>query len=159
MKALVKFMKSTRPISAFALLFSLVSLRFACAASARGATKDRQAIITLEQQWLHARDAAALERILAPDFVHVIPMDHFLSKQEQIDWFVHHPRPKGRHTKFDQLNVRIFVDVGIVNGSVVATDDHGKELGRTMFTDVFVFRDGRWQAVNAQENTVRPEKR
>jgi hypothetical protein len=26
-----------------------------------------------------------------------------------------------------------------------------------MFTDVFVFRDGRWQAVNAQENAIRPQ--
>jgi hypothetical protein len=45
--------------------------------------------------------------------------------------------------------------VGIVNGSVIATNDSGKVLDRTMFTDVFVFRDGRWQAVNAQENKVR----
>jgi hypothetical protein len=30
-----------------------------------------------------------------------------------------------------------------------------EEVDRTVFTDVFVWRDGRWQAVNAQENTVR----
>jgi hypothetical protein len=118
-------------------------------------TKDRQAILSLEQEWLHAHDAATLDRILASDFVHVIPLDHFLTKQEHIDWFVKHPKPTNRHTKFDKLNVRIYGDVGIVNGSVVATDDNRKELDRTMFTDVFVFRDGRWQAVNAQENGVR----
>jgi hypothetical protein len=52
--------------------------------------------------------------------------------------------------------VRLYGDVGIVNGSVIATDENGKELDRTMFTDVFVFRGERWQAVNAQENQVRP---
>ena len=85
-----------------------------------------------------------------------MPFDHVLSKQEQIDWSVQHPEPKDRHTRFDKLNVRLYGDVGIVNGSVIATDGNGKELDRTMFTDVLVYRDGRWQAVNGQENGVRP---
>jgi hypothetical protein len=135
------------------VLVLLVSfVRFASAAKPRDPTKDRGAIIAIEQEWLHAHDAATLDRILASDFVHVIPVDHFLTKQEHIEWVVKHPEPKNRHTKFNKLNVRLYGDVGIANGSVIATDDSGKELDRTMFTDVFVFRDGRWQAVNAQEN-------
>lgn len=121
----------------------------------RDPAKDREAIIALEQEWLHASDAATLDRILASDFVHVIPVDHFLTKQEHIDWTVKHPEPKDRHTRFDKLNVRLYGDVGIVNGSVIATYASEKELDRTMFTDVFVYRDGRWQAVNGQENGVR----
>ena len=127
----------------------------AFAQTARDPVKDRQALIALEEEWLHAHDATTLDRILASDFVHVINIDHFLTKQEHIEWVVKHPEPKGRHTKFDKLNVRLYGDVGIVNGSVIATDGPGKEIDRTMFTDVFVFRDGRWQAVNAQENKVR----
>ncbi len=123
--------------------------------SVRDPTKNRAAIIALEQEWLHASDAATLDRILASDFVHVVPVDHFLTKQEHIDWTVKHPEPKDRHTRFDKLNVRLYGDVGIVNGSVIATDPNGKELDRTMFTDVFVYRDGRWQAVNGQENGIR----
>lgn len=122
----------------------------------QNAAGDEQAITQLENEWLHAKDAATLDRILAPDFVHVIPLDHFLTKQEHIDWFVRHPRPADRHTKFDKLNVRIYGNVAIVNGSVIATGASGKELDRTMFTDVFVKRHERWQAVNAQENQVRP---
>ncbi|HKW16540.1 MAG TPA: nuclear transport factor 2 family protein [Terriglobales bacterium] len=140
----------------FALLFLTgIYVSFGFASNPQDPAKDRQAIIVLEQEWLHARDAATLNRILASDFVHVIPVDHFLTKQEHIDWVVQHPEPKDRHTRFDKLNVRLYGNVGIVNGSVIATDDSGKELDRTMFTDVFVFRDGRWQAVNAQENGVR----
>jgi len=56
----------------FLLLFSL-----AFAQSSRSPAGDRQALIDLEQQWLHAHDAASLDRILASDFVHVIPADHF----------------------------------------------------------------------------------
>jgi hypothetical protein len=41
-----------------------------------------------------------------------------------------------------------------MNGLLIATDENGKELSRWLFTDVFVRRDGRWQAVNAQETPV-----
>jgi hypothetical protein len=36
---------------------------------------------------------------------------------------------------------------------VVSADDSQRE-GRTIFTDVFVRRDKRWQAVNAQETVA-----
>jgi hypothetical protein len=118
-------------------------------------TRDRETLTRLENEWLHAKDAATLDRILAPDFVHVIPADHFLTKREHIDWFGKHPPPENRRTKFEQFRVRFYGNTAIVNGSVIATDDNGKEVDRTMFTDVFVFRQGRWQAVNGQENDVR----
>ena len=140
----------------FGPLVLLLLWGLAYAQSSRDPSKDREAIIALEQEWLHAHDAATLDRILASDFVHVVPVDLLLKKQQHIDWVVAHPEPKDRHTKFDRLNVRLYGDVGIVNGSVIATDENGKELDRTMFTDVFVFRVDRWQAVNAQENQVRP---
>jgi hypothetical protein len=124
----------------------------------RDRDKDREKITRLEQEWLHAKDAATLDRILAPDFVHVIPMDHFMTKQEHIDWHVKHPEPEAHNTRFDKFNVRFYGDTAIVNGSVIATNPLGKVLERTMFTDVFVFRDGKWRAVNAQENDVRPER-
>jgi hypothetical protein len=137
------------------IFLSLLSCALVSAQLTRDPTKDREAIIALEQEWLHAEhDAPVLDRILASDFVHVIPFDHFLNKQEHIDWAVKHPEPKDRRLKFDKLNVRVYGDVGIANGSVVASDASGKELDRTMFTDVFVYRDGRWQAVNAQENAA-----
>jgi Domain of unknown function (DUF4440) len=122
----------------------------------RDCRSDREAVTQLENQWLHAKDAATLDRILAPDFVHVIPADRFLTKQEHINWFVKHPEPADRRTRFDKFQVRFYGDMAIVNGSVIATDKHGKELDRTMFTDVFIRRDGRWQAVNGQENPARP---
>ncbi len=140
--------------SALVILFACTGSISLWSQTARNPTKDREAIVALEQEWLHASDAATLDRILASDFVHVIPVDHFLTKQEHIDWTVKHPEPKGRHTRFDKLQVRLYGDVGIVNGSVIASDPSGKELDRTTFTDVFVYRDGRWQAVNGQENAV-----
>ena len=124
--------------------------------SARSVESNRTALLSLEDEWLHARDAATLGRILSEDFVHPAPQGLFLSKAEHIDWFVKHLPPANRKTRFDRMLVRIYGDTGVVNGMVIASDESGKEVGRTVFTDIFVYRDGRWQAVNAQENEVGP---
>jgi len=44
----------------------------------------------------------------------------------------------------------VYGTVGIVNGMVVETGGNTL-VRRTLFTDVFAYRDGQWQAVNAQE--------
>jgi Domain of unknown function (DUF4440) len=120
----------------------------------RAPEADKTELLALEDQWLHARDAATLERILAADFVHPVPPGIFLTKGEHIDWYVKHLPPASRKTRFDHLQVRVYGDTGIVNGMVIASDESGKELDRSIFTDVFVYREGKWQAVNAQENRV-----
>jgi hypothetical protein len=120
----------------------------------RDADSDRKALVALEDGWLHARDAGTLDRILADDFVHPVAPGLFLSKTEHIDWFTKHLPPASRKTRLDHLRVRLYGDTAIVNGLVIATDGSGKEQDRSIFTDVFVYRDGRWQAANAQENRV-----
>ena len=106
----------------------------------------RAALIQIENEWLHARDAATLDGILAPDFVHVLPSGDFITKEQHIAWFKQHgSNPDAR---FTELRVRIYGNVAIATGTVVAKERE------TVFTDVFVKRDGRWQAVNAQENAV-----
>jgi hypothetical protein len=107
---------------------------------------DRSEILRLEDQWLHARDAATLDRILAPDFVHVLPSGDFITKEQHIAWFKQHGgNPDAR---FKNVRVRIYGDVAVATGTVVAKERE------TVFTDVFVKRARRWRAVNAQENVV-----
>jgi hypothetical protein len=116
----------------------------------------RAALVALENEWLaNEHNAAALERILASDFVHPLPTGEFVTKAQHIAFSSAHPRPANRKQHFDQLRVRVYGDVGIVNGIVLTSDQEGREVDRRIFTDVFVKRDGRWQAVNAQENAVR----
>jgi len=122
--------------------------------TARSSEADRKTLLALEDEWLHARDAATLQRILADDYVHPVAQGVFLSKAEHIEWYVKHLPPPVRKTRFDQVRVRIYGDTAVANGIVIASDESGKELDRSVFTDVFVYRDGRWQAVNAQENRV-----
>jgi hypothetical protein len=123
------------------------------AAGGDGLESRRRELLQVEDEWLRARDAATLERILAEDFVHPVAQGYFLTKAEHIAWFVKHPPPAGLSRRLERLQVRLYGPVGVVNGMVVASQGGGPE-SRTVFTDVFELRDGRWQAVNAQENVV-----
>jgi Domain of unknown function (DUF4440) len=107
-------------------------------------------LVALEQHWLEVEDdPQALDSILAPDFLHVVPAG-IITKSDQIDFMRKHPSPEQRATKhFEDMHVRVYGIVGIVNGIVVASD--GETTKRTLFTDVFVYRASKWQAVNAQE--------
>ena len=149
-----------RRIALLALPACVVLAPAICAAQARrGADGDRRAIIQLEAQWLRAEagDSAALDSILADDFVHPVPQGVFLTKRQQIAWTVGHPRPANRTARFARLDVRLYRDVAIATGIVENVDASGADLRRSMFTDVFAWRAGRWQAVNAQENAVPPD--
>src|SRR5436190_22007758 len=151
----------------FSILLAIASC--ACAtgfplqAQSRTPERDRAALVALENEWLaNEHNAAALERILASDFVHPLPTGDFITKAQHIAFSSAHPPPANRKQHFDQLRVRVYGDVGIVTGVGVATEEKGPsqtgendEVDRTVFTDVFVWRAGRWQAVNAQENAVR----
>ena len=57
---------------------------------------------------------------------------------------------------FEDMHVRVYGTVGIVNGIVVETGAGG--IRKTLFTDVFAYRDGKWQAVSAQELPAAEEK-
>jgi ketosteroid isomerase-like protein len=119
----------------------------------RSAEEDRRAVLDLEHQWLDAYDAPTLDRILADDFVHPVMTGQFLSKREHIDWTVGHPPPPTLRARFERLDVRLFGDVAIAVG-IVSTEGVGDRPQRTIFTDVFARRHGRWQAISAQESEV-----
>ena len=127
----------------------------ACAGALKRSTAvDRQAIIALENQWITAIDVVTLDRVLAEDFVHPVYSGDIINKTQNIEWLMKHPRPANRHARFARMDVRLFGDVAQAYGTVSVSDDAGKEVSRNVFTDVFVYRAGRWQAVSAQETVV-----
>ena len=129
-----------------------------CGAPVLGQTKDnpvspekaKQELLDLENHWLQVEDDPdALESILAPDFLHVVGAG-IITKDEQLNFMRKHPAPRSKQAKhFDDMHVRVYGTVGIVNGVVVASE--GGTTRRTLFTDVFAYRGGKWQAVSAQE--------
>ncbi len=138
-----------------AVFIWLMHMGAAAATPQRTAEQDRQALIALENTWLRGEhDAAVLDPILASDFIHPVVTGDFLTKAQHISYSSRHVPPANLKNRFENLSVRIYGDVGIVSGIFVTSDEHGKDVNRTIFTDVFVYRDGRWQAINAQENEV-----
>ena len=121
------------------------------------ADKSKQELLGLENHWLQVEnDANALESILAPDFLHVVPAG-IITKDQQLSFMRRHPAPEETPEKhFEDMHVRVYGTVGIVNGIVAATAAGGSR--KTLFTDVFAYRDGKWQAVSAQELPAAAEK-
>jgi hypothetical protein len=135
----------------FALLLAAAPL-----AGRAGPPDDRQAIAAIEQRWLdHIADPAVLQDILAEDFVHPVQEGDFIGKAEQIAWAKAHPSAPDRIARFERLDVRLYGNTAVATGVTVASQPGWPTARRILFTDVFVRRDGRWQAVNAQE-TVAP---
>jgi hypothetical protein len=112
--------------------------------------KAKQELLEEENLWLQVEnDPSALEDIMAPDFLHVVSVG-IITRDEQLGYMRKHPAPHSNEQKhFEDLHVRVYSNVGIVNGIVVAED--GARRKKTLFTDVFACRDGKWQAVSAQE--------
>jgi hypothetical protein len=117
----------------------------------RKVERDTQTLLKLEDRWLATEDNPdALRLILADDFIHVLPAG-FITKAEQIGYITKHGLPEARRRKsFEDERVRIYGDAGIVTGAVITELADGSKT-KFYFTDVFAYRQGIWQAVNAQE--------
>ena len=116
---------------------------------------DSQQLMNLEQRWLVAgeqRDLTALREILADDFMHITYLGTLRSKADHLKSTL--APAKSRQT-LDDLQVRLYGDTGVVTGENVISALDGSYVYKLRFTDVFVKRANRWQAVSAQET---PEK-
>ena len=82
--------------------------------------KSKQELLAFENHWLQVEnDPDALEAILAPDFLHVVPAG-IITKDEQLNFMRQHPAPQqSQERHFEDLHIRIYGNVGIVNGVVV----------------------------------------
>lgn len=145
-------MRSWRHVVGCAVL-TLALLSCKDGRQAEPAEKSKEELLALENRWLQVEDdPVAVEPILASDFLHVVP-GAIITKDQHLRFLREHPATGPRAEKhFEDLHVRVYGDAGIVNGAVVETTEHGKR--KTLFTDVFAFRNGKWQAVSAQELPV-----
>lgn len=112
---------------------------------------DEKQLLDLEQRWLVAgeqRDIPVLKEILADDFVDVSYQGRLRNKADHLAATL---APSMSRQTLEELKVRFYGDTGIVNGLDVTVTQDGSATYKVRFTDVFVKRAGRWQAVSAQE--------
>ncbi len=114
-------------------------------------------IMRLEEAWgraLSARDTAFFHQTLADDFVGTGGAD-LRSKATVIEELTRGvgtvPVPRLEHTQ-----VRLFGEVAVVTGVAAYQGEGALPSSRTRFTEVWVKRDGRWQAVHGHYNAVPP---
>lgn len=122
------------------------------------AGNDEQTIKQLEQEWADAlmkRDQAAIDRITSADWVLTDPKGRLIAKA-QADADLKSGTVKFESIKLDELKVRVYSDAAVVHGLETRRSSYkGKDTsGLYRFTDVFVKRNGRWQAIASHVTRV-----
>jgi ketosteroid isomerase-like protein len=117
-----------------------------------------QTLIQMERDWAQAlskNDLAAQERIVAADWM-VTSDEGQLMTKAQSDAATKSGATKYTEFAADDMNVRVFGDTAVVTGrSTMKGLRYGRNIsGQERFTDVFVRRGGRWQAVSTQVTRI-----
>jgi len=109
------------------------------------------AVSQLERDWVTAivkKDAAALDRLLAEEFAGVSPTAHYYNKGMAIDDLT-----RGTYVvesmNLDDVSVNAYGDMAVAFASQEEKSRYaGTDIsGHYHYTNVWVYRDGRWQAV------------
>ena len=120
--------------------------------------KVSEILIQMELDWSQAdvkKDAAALNRILADDWMGIDFQGTVMTKPDVMR-DIHSDATATESTQLGEMKVRIFGNTGIVSGTEVEKSQYkGKDSsGAYIWTDVFVLRNGRWQAVSSQSTKL-----
>lgn len=127
------------------------------ASAQRPSEAESKAIIEqAEREWAAlatARNPQVLERILAEDYVGVADDGTVRNKAEEIEYW--NALPLAASAEPPKTTYRQFGDTALYHGDQMLTPKDGEPV-RILWTDVWMFRDGRWQAIRSQNATVSP---
>ena len=104
-------------------------------------------------------DYAFFERVEAEEFLFTDANGGITTKKQDLEGLKQPPNPDAKLVAYDvdEMNVLLYDKTAVVTGRVTAKRIvKGTEVvGRTRFTDVFVWRDGRWQIVAGHSSRIR----
>jgi ketosteroid isomerase-like protein len=124
----------------------------------KGQPRDQAALVQIEHEWLRAaeqHDMAALGCILADEFEEADSTGELIDRAAML---ASAAKPSNGHTELSDLHAHVYGNFAYVRGLGVTKGDNGKPPAKNRFTDIFVYRDGRWQCVAGHESRF-PEKR
>jgi ketosteroid isomerase-like protein len=140
------------------ILILLLPLAFALSAFATDCPKDQPktaaTLTALEQNWaaaLSRKDADTVACMLADEFEDA-GFDGALQTRSQT--LEHIPNKKPGVNHLSELRAFVEGNFGYTRGLATLVDASGKIMARVRFTDVFTYRDGRWQALVGHESLV-----
>lgn len=146
-------------------LLLCVAIAVAISAVASGqpaAGKAEELLMQMERDWLNGfvkGDPAIIERIEAADFTYTDAQGKTTDRAQDVS-DVKTGNFKPASAEVDQMTVRVFGNTAIVTGrsTLKGARYQGKDIsGQYRFTDVFVKRGGRWQAVASQSTRIAQE--
>lgn len=138
----------------YALWMLLVCPMAVAAPCPADAARDNNALIQIEQAWARAleqRDATTLNCILADEFEDAGPDGTLTDRAATLAKAEKHPAV---HHDLTELHAHIQGDFGYIRGLATAINAQGKITARVRFTDVYVYREGRWQCVAGHESML-----
>lgn len=140
------------------LLVAATSLAYGQTPAKEQKPSDEQALTKIENDWgdaLLKQDVATVERFEAPEYMSTSPSGE-LSDRAQGLAELKSGAIKFESLKLDDLKVRVFGDTAVVYGLDTEKSSYkGKDTsGQYRWTDVFVKRNGVWQAVSSHASKV-----
>jgi ketosteroid isomerase-like protein len=130
---------------------TIIALLLASAAALAAPAATEQQLKDAETAWSQAYvkgDIASLDKLLAAEYLFTDQDGKTFTRAEDIA-SVKSGEFKMTSFKIDDLKIHVYSDFATVTGlnEFVATDSGKDASCKCRFTDVFVKRDGRWQAV------------
>ena len=138
------------------LLVAGSSLAFAQAPKADASVE--KTIIQIERDWTQAglkKDVAAMDKIIADDWVATDFLGKTVNKAQALADLKSGDSTTQSITLGD-MKVRVFGNTAVVTGSDTEKSTYKSKdsSGKYFWTDVFVNRNGKWQAVASQSTKV-----
>lgn len=122
---------------------------------ASGQAKNDSALLQLEQTWakaLEQYDAETVACLVAEEFEDAGVDGGVYNRAEML---AHIPQRGPNLNHLEDMHAHVYGDLAYVRGVNQVTDPSGKPLAKVRFTDIFVYREGRWQAVAGQETFIK----
>ena len=116
--------------------------------------KTEAALLALENTWADAlsrKDADAVACLLSDEFEDA---DVDGSLKTRAETLAHIPQRKPGTNHLSELRAHVEGNFGFTRGLAELVDASGKVVARVRFTDVFAYRDGRWQALAGHESLL-----
>jgi ketosteroid isomerase-like protein len=140
---------------AIPLALALSALAADCAKSQpQNQPKTEAALIALEQNWaaaLSRKDADAVACMVADEFEDA-DVDGSLHSRSQV--LEHIPQRKPGTNHLSEMRAHVDGNSAFVRGLNTVVNLSGKVVARVRFTDIFTYRDGRWQALAGHETLL-----
>jgi len=139
------------PLLAFPLALALSALAADCP---KNQPKTEATLFELEQNWaaaLSRKDADAVACMLADEFEDADVDGSLHTRKETLE---HIPSRKLGVNHLSEMRAHVEGNSGFTRGLATLVDASGKVVARVRFTDIFTYRDGRWQALAGQESLL-----